>query len=212
VHHGQVTDLLQAWQTLLARHSASPNAEAAGAALLARWAEPHRRYHDLSHLRGVLDGVEALAVLADDPDAVRLAAWYHDAVYAGDSDDEENSALLAESELAALDVEPAFLAEVGRLVRMTVRHDPAADDRNGQVLSDADLAVLALPPAEYRANTARVRAEHSHVGEAEFRVGRARIISELLAASAVYRTEPGRRLWEDAARANLTAELASLSE
>ncbi|MDH6245458.1 metal-dependent phosphohydrolase [Mycobacterium sp. OTB74] len=207
-----MTDLLQVWQTLLARHSASPDTGATGAALLARWSEPHRRYHDLSHLHGVLDGVETLAALADDPDAVRLAAWYHDAVYAGQSDDEENSALLAEADLAALGVDPAFVAEVGRLVRVTITHNPAADDHNGQVLSDADLAVLAVPPAQYQHNTARVRAEYQHVTDADFGAWRARMIESMLAAPTLYRTEPGRRLWEDAARANLAAELVSLSE
>jgi predicted metal-dependent HD superfamily phosphohydrolase len=211
VHHGHVTDLLGAWHTLLARHSAAAGVDDAGAALLARWAEPHRRYHDMSHLRGILGAVEALAGFADDPDAVLLAAWYHDAVYAGQSDDEENSALLAESELAALGLDPALVAEVGRLVRVTITHDPAADDRNGQVLSDADLAVLAVPAADYQHNTARVRAEYGHVADADFGAWRARMIEAMLAAPALYRTVEGRRLWEDTARANLAAELASLS-
>ncbi|WP_418004373.1 metal-dependent phosphohydrolase [Mycobacterium sp. PDNC021] len=205
-----MTDLLQAWHTLLARHSVSPRVDDVGASLLGRWAEPHRSYHDLSHLRGILSGVDALEGFADDPDAVRLAAWYHDAVYAGQSDDEENSALLAESDLADLGVEPAFVAEVGRLVRVTITHDPAADDHNGQVLSDADLAVLAVPPADYQHNTARVRAEYRHVSDADFGMWRGRMIAAMLAGPSLYRTVEGQRLWEDAARANLEAELASL--
>lgn len=208
----RVTDLLAQWRALLTRHSASPAVDAVGAALLERWAEPHRRYHDLSHLRGVLDAVEDLAEDADDPDAVRLAAWYHDAVYAGQADDEENSALLAESDLTALGAAPAFVAEVARLVRLTVEHDPAPQDRNGQVLSDADLAVLGLPSQDYRRNTANVRAEYGHVADADFRAGRVRIIEALLAAPSLYRTERGRRLWEDAARANMYDELRSLSD
>jgi predicted metal-dependent HD superfamily phosphohydrolase len=205
-----LSELLDAWHALLKRHSASREARAAGAALLARWSEPHRRYHDVAHLQGVLDAVDDLAGFADSPDAVRLAAWYHDAVYAGAPDDEENSALLAESELAGLGVDAALVAEVARLVRLTVTHDPEPLDRNGQVLSDADLAVLALAPAQYRSNTAKVRAEYGHVPDADFRTGRARIIESLLAAPALYRTPEGRRLWEDAARQNLSAELRTL--
>jgi len=205
-----VTDLLAAWQSLLERHCASPDIDAVGTTLLARWSEPHRSYHDLSHLRGILDAVEVLASFAEDVDAVRLAAWYHDAIYAGQSDDEENSALLAESDLAGLGVDPRLVAEVGRLVRVTITHNPAADDRNGQVLSDADLAVLAVPPADYRHNTARVRAEYEHVSDDDFGAWRARIIEALLASPELYRCEPARRLWEDAARANLAAELDSL--
>jgi len=205
-----VTDLLRAWQSLLARHCASPDVGAVGERMLARWSEPHRRYHDTSHLRGILAAVEMLVALADDPDAVRLAAWYHDAVYAGQPDDEENSAQLAESELGALGLASALVAEVARLVRLTVTHDPDAGDRNGEVLSDADLAVLGLPPAEYGANTAKVRAEYGHVSDADFRAGRSRVIGSLLSAPALYRTAEGQARWEDAARVNLAAELQSL--
>ncbi len=190
----------------------SPDIAAVGAALLARWSEPHRRYHDVAHLLGVLDAVDDLAGFADDPDAVRLAAWYHDAVYAGAPDDEENSAVLAEADLSALGLPAELVDEVARLVRLTVEHDPGPSDRNGQVLSDADLAVLALEPAEYRRNSARVRAEYGHVPDADFRAGRARVIAALLAAPSLYRTPDARRLWEDAARRNLTAELRTLSE
>lgn len=207
-----MTDLLHEWCALLTRHSASPDIADSGAALLARWSEPHRRYHDAAHLLGVLDAVDDLAGFADDPDAVRLAAWYHDAVYAGAPDDEENSALLAESDLRTLGLPAALVAEVARLVRLTVEHDPAPDDHNGQVLSDADLAVLALTPEDYRSNTAKVRAEYGHVSDADFKAGRTRVIASLLAAPALYRTPDGQRLWEDAARRNLTAELRSLSE
>ncbi|MEX7471936.1 HD domain-containing protein [Mycobacterium adipatum] len=207
-----MTDLLHEWRALLTRHSVSPDIAAVGAALLARWSEPHRRYHDVAHLLGVLDAVDDLAGFADDPDAVRLAAWYHDAVYAGAPDDEENSAVLAEADLSALGLPAELVDEVARLVRLTVEHDPGPSDRNGQVLSDADLAVLALEPAEYRRNSARVRAEYGHVPDADFRAGRARVIAALLAAPSLYRTPDARRLWEDAARRNLTSELRTLSE
>jgi predicted metal-dependent HD superfamily phosphohydrolase len=207
----RVDDLLGAWHTLLARYTSAAEVDDAGRGLLARWSEPHRRYHDLAHLRAVLAAVTELADFAPDPDAVRLAAWYHDAVYAGSPDDEERSAQLAEHELAGLAVAEPLVAEVARLVRMTVEHNPAPQDGNGQVLSDADLAALALPPEQYRRNTAAIRDEYAHVPETDFRAGRTRVIASLLAAPFLFRTEAARQRWESAARANLTAELATLS-
>lgn len=208
--NGGVHDLLQQWEAMLARHTGSPDAAASGRALLACWAEPHRRYHTVAHLQGVLAGVEELAAYADDVDAVRLGAWYHDAVYAGRPDDEERSAQMAESDLTGLDVEAALVAEVARLVRMTVAHDPAPGDRNAAVLSDADLATLALPPERYQRNSALIRTEYAHVSDDAFRAGRTKIIESLLAGPDLYRTPQGRQRWEAAARANLNAELASL--
>src|SRR3954468_23299720 len=65
--------------------------------LLARWQEPQRHYHTLTHLTAVLDHIDVLDTYASDPDVVRLAAWFHDAVYLPDrSENEERSAHLAE--------------------------------------------------------------------------------------------------------------------
>jgi predicted metal-dependent HD superfamily phosphohydrolase len=203
-------DLIRAWDDLIGRYTADPAAAATGRALLASWAEPHRRYHTLGHLRDVLTHVEELADHAADPDAVRLAAWYHDSVYRGQPDDEERSAQRAEAELAALDIAPPLIAEVARLVRLTIGHDPEDGDHNGEVLCDADLAVLGTEPDRYRANSAAIRAENTHVPDLDFRARRARVVHKLLSGAGVYHSPLARSRWESRARANLTDELRTL--
>ncbi|NDZ76509.1 hypothetical protein G3I36_36800 [Streptomyces sp. SID10362] len=180
--------------------------------LLARWQEPQRRYHTLAHLTAVLDHVDVLAEHADDVDAVRLAAWFHDAVYLPErSENEERSARLAERALPEAGVPAEKTAEVARLVRLTVTHAPAGDDRDGQVLCDADLAILASPPSVYAAYTAAVREEYHFVPNAAFRAGRAAILRQLLDLPALFHTPHGQREWEATARHNLTGELEMLS-
>nr|WP_282547818.1 hypothetical protein [Streptomyces rochei] len=180
--------------------------------LLARWREPQRRYHTLAHLTAVLDHIDVLEEHADDPDAVRLAAWFHDAVYLPErSENEERSARLAERALPEAGVPAGRTAEVARLVRLTVTHAPAEDDRDGQVLCDADLAILASPPSAYAAYTAAVRQEYHFVPADAFREGRAAILRRLLALPALFHTPHGRRAWEATARYNLTGELEMLS-
>lgn len=205
-------DLLEAWAALIARHTRDARAVDTGRAVLEAWAQPHRRYHSLAHLRDILARVEELADHADDADAVRLAAWYHDAVYNGLPDDEERSAQRAEQDLSRLGVHGPLVDEVARLVRMTVTHDPAPGDRNGEVLSDADLAALAVSCESYRHNTAAIRAEYAHVPDEAFRKGRTQVLVALLAGPGVFRTPSGRQQWEQAAQRNLRAELATLSD
>ena len=80
-------------------------AEAAGRDLIDRYAEPQRRYHDGRHLAEVLAAVDRLAEHAEDLTAVRLAAWFHDAVYepaASPGANEEASARLAAHVLTRL--------------------------------------------------------------------------------------------------------------
>jgi predicted metal-dependent HD superfamily phosphohydrolase len=185
--------------------------DAAGADLLGRWREPHRRYHDLEHLTEVLAAVDDLAADAAQPAVVRLAAWFHDAVYDGrPGADEEASAVLAEQVLAALGVPADRVGRVAALVRMTAAHAPADDDRDAAVLSDADLAILAAAPPRYARYAAAVRAEYAHVPDDAFRAGRAAVLRGLVAAPRLFRTAVARGRWEDAARANVAAELATL--
>jgi len=202
--------LATAWARLLPGPS-GPAAEAVGARLLDDWGAPDRHYHDLRHLQRVLDRIDELAGHAADPTAVRLAAWYHDAVYHGDADDEENSARRAEEELRALGLDAALVTEVARLVRLTARHDPVVGDRNGAVLCDADLAILAAPAAVYAGYADAVRTEYGHVPDAQFRARRAAILRDLLAAPSLFRTPLGRTRWETTARENIATELHRLT-
>lgn len=180
--------------------------------LIERWAEPQRKYHTLDHLTAVLDRVEVLEDHAADADLVRLAAWFHDAVYRPErSENEERSARIAERALTEAGVPEAKVAEVARLVRLTVTHDPADDDPNGQVLCDADLAILASEPDAYAAYAAAVREEYGFVPDEAFRAGRAAVLRQLLDLPRLFRTPYGEREWESRARENLRSELAALT-
>jgi predicted metal-dependent HD superfamily phosphohydrolase len=185
--------------------------------LLARHAEPHRRYHTAVHVAHVLRGVQRLGDAAGldvaSARTVRLAAWYHDVVYdprAGAGANEEASAALAERTLVDLGEAAGTAAEVARLIRLTAGHEPAADDLIGAVLIDADLGVLGAEPASYQAYVNGVRAEYAHVDEAGWRTGRAAVLRGFLERPRLFRldVEPGR---ERRARANLTAELSGLT-
>ncbi|MBM7076670.1 HD domain-containing protein [Micromonospora humida] len=209
-----MTELIDRWMAaaLAAGAADGPALTAAGADLLTRWREPHRRYHTAHHLRAVLDVVDRHADLADRPERVALAAWTHDAVYdprAADAN-ERASAELAGTLLTGLGVPAATVAEVRRLVLLTAGHRTAPGDRDGALLCDADLAVLATPPEVYDGYAAAIRAEYAHVPEADFRTGRARVLDGLLALPALFRLPPLAARWEEPARANLRRELSGL--
>jgi len=198
------------WLTLA---GITPESIRLGDDLVARWAEPHRRYHTLDHLVRVLDGVDEFGGYADDVAAVRYAAWFHDAVYDGgeaSADNEELSAQLAEADLPELGVPEARIAEIARLVRLTKGHAVADGDRNGAVLCDADLAVLGGDAAAYHAYTEAIRQEYAEFPDEVFRPGRAAVLKGLLELPHLFRTPVAVERYEARARANLTAEIAAL--
>jgi predicted metal-dependent HD superfamily phosphohydrolase len=197
----------EAWAALAGD---SPTSRTEWAALVAAWSEPHRRYHDLAHLAAVLGIVGELAGDAADPDAVRLAAWYHDAVYdPRRNDNEQLSAERARAGLRGL-VDEARVAEVARLVLLTAGHDPGSGDANGAVLCAADLAVLASPPEAYAGYASAVREEYRHLSDAVFAAGRADVLEHLLQQPALYRLPAVAETWTARARANMGAELSLL--
>jgi predicted metal-dependent HD superfamily phosphohydrolase len=143
---------------------------------------------------------------------VLLAAWFHDAVYDGEGDLEERSAVLAETELEAAGCAEDLVTEVARLVRLTATHRPEPGDRRGAVLCDADLAILAADGARYAEYVAGVRAEYAGLDDATFRAGRAAVLAGLVGSGRLFHTETGRRLWEDRARTNVARELTALTQ
>jgi len=198
------SELLQRWKATL------PRQPELGDQLITRYSEPHRRYHTTQHLLHVLTRIDELA---DNHDLflVRLAAWYHDAVYAipvGQISNEEASARLALRELSWVGLEQEDLNQVARLVRLTETHLPGPRDPEGELLCDADLAILASDPPDYADYVAAVRAEYAQLPEEQFLAGRLAVLTEL-ADREIFRTAKGRRL-TNAARANLATEMGAL--
>ena len=84
------------------------------AGLIAAYAEPHRRYHDMTHIADGLAQLRAVEGLTDDERTwLAYAIWWHDAVYDPTrSDNEAQSAALARRDLALLGEPAQAIAEV----------------------------------------------------------------------------------------------------
>jgi predicted metal-dependent HD superfamily phosphohydrolase len=214
-----MSELLEQWRQAVRAAGAPPEASEAavrraGVELLDWWSQPHRQYHTVAHLAAVLDVVDGYAGHADDVALVRLAAWGHDTVYdpaaPGDAN-ERASARLTGQLLAGLRVPPPAVAEVVRLILLTVEHRTSPDDLNGALLCDADLAILAAPDQDYDWYAAAIRREYAHVPDDAYRTGRVKALRELLDRPAMYRVPVLHSWWELPARANIHRELQALS-
>jgi predicted metal-dependent HD superfamily phosphohydrolase len=200
------------WRTDLAPWGAPlPEVDEVFDDLANRYLEPHRHYHDLAHVASVRRFAESAIAEAADPAPVRLAVWYHDAVYdPRASDNEARSAVLAAAHLTSLRVPPEVVGEAARLIELTADHRTGAHDTNGSVMLDADLAILAASPDRYDRYVAGVRAEYDHVNDAAFARGRYDVVQGFLGRRAIYRTPTFRTDREARARANLERELTNL--
>lgn len=180
--------------------------------LMGRHREKHRKYHTSTHVAWVVRHVNELAAAEapDDLGAVIAAALYHDAIYEPASPaNERASARLARRDLANLGWSDDRVTAVSDMIEGTKHHaDPA--DLDTAMLFDADLAILAADPVRYGEYVHRVRSEYKHIDDEDWTEGRASILKAFIDSEAIYATATGRELWENRARANLTAELETL--
>lgn len=185
-----------------------------------RYREPWRVYHGVGHLIRVVQAIDEVvhdavptAAPIEDRGAVVAAAVFHDAVYEpGRVDNEAASAALAARELVTL---PDWTAEragrVATMIEHTADHRPCQDQPDCAVMLAADIAILAAPPERYTEYCTGVRREYRHVDDAAWAAGRSTVLRNFLGRDAIFPVMLGLTRWERRARANMTAELASLT-
>jgi predicted metal-dependent HD superfamily phosphohydrolase len=215
--------LIAEWMRTLAGAGATADeaqVRATGQRLLDRWSAPGRHFHNLRHLAEVLARVDELSEETHEPDLVRLAAWYHGAIFTAEEkasyahrggEDEQASAALAKVELSELGLPPAAVDRVAMLVTALRRHASRPDDFDCAVLCDADLAMLAGDPQRYKTYLADIRAEYSHLPVEEFVRARIEILKKLDARPTLFSSPLG-TAWEAPARQNVQAELHRLEK
>jgi predicted metal-dependent HD superfamily phosphohydrolase len=177
--------------------------------LARRYAEPHRRYHTLHHVRACLDA-RACITRAAIPE-VDLALLFHDAVYdpLGKDNEAKSAALLVEEGRRAW-MDERLLRRAAPLV-MATRHTPGVfETEEACIVVDADLSILGAEPAAFAGYEGLVREEYAFVDDATYAAARAAILASFLDRPAIFATRPAQRLWEAQARRNLEASLTAL--
>ena len=180
-------------------------------ALLAGWAEPHRRYHTLQHLSECLALFDAHRALAEHPGEVGVALWFHDAVYdTARHDNEAVSADWATRVLRDAGAPDDVVARVDALVLAT-RHSQQPATPDERLLVDIDLAILGAVPARFDEYERQIRDEYGFVPDDVFRAKRAQILRGFLARPALFATPALAARLEGAARINLAGAIARLA-
>jgi predicted metal-dependent HD superfamily phosphohydrolase len=199
------------WNALWARLGVPADRAPSAAPLFHAYQSPQRYYHNLSHILDCLNEFNAMSHLCDDPDAVELAIWYHDAVYDPQrADNEEKSGDLAAEAIEAVGLGSAISSRVRELILATKHSTPPAT-KDAQILVDIDLSILGREWKEFDAYEQAIRREYAHVDDATFRAGRAAILRRFLERPAIFCTPMVRKKYEALARANLQRSIARLT-
>ncbi|MFO1298633.1 MAG: N-methyl-D-aspartate receptor NMDAR2C subunit [Rubrivivax sp.] len=194
---------LASWNRAWAGAGATGSGAEVHAALVRRYAEPHRAYHTLQHLDECLAAFEPVRHLAEHAAEVEMALWFHDAVYdLQRHDNEEASAEWARSALLAAGASPQAGARVAALVLAT-KHQAPPRGADETMLIDIDLGILGASEPRFAEYERQIRAEYASVPEAQFRERRRRILRAFLERPRIYGTAHFHELLEARARRNL---------
>ncbi|MFL5403126.1 MAG: N-methyl-D-aspartate receptor NMDAR2C subunit, partial [Gemmatimonadales bacterium] len=166
--------------------------------------------HNAAHIRDCLAQLDLTRSLADRPDEVEAAIWFHDAVYVpGALDNEDRSARLAWDTLTGAAVSPEISHRITELVLAT-RHVALPDTLDAQLLCDIDLSILGRTPDEFNQFERWIRQEYAWVPDSVYRSSRSEIMAGFLRRRSIYRTEYFRSRYEVPARQNLQRLITQL--
>lgn len=174
--------------------------------LLDAYSEPQRHYHTIQHIVECLAFFHQIKNQLNDPIAVELAIWFHDAIYNPQAiDNEEKSAELMEQYCSQL-FEKAQLQKVYEWIIATKKHSPATDQDLNYLL-DIDLAILGSSKRRFAEYEQQIQQEYSWVDADLYRVKRAEVLNYFFEMKPLYQTEYFRDLLEEQAKNNLTSSL-----
>lgn len=198
------------------------------AKLSVAYTQPHRYYHNLSHIGDMLGRAAHLEHFSE---AQCLAVWFHDVIYhPGAKDNEWQSALFARAELLRLyRADGCLETDVNKVANMVLDTETHhANSKESEIIIDLDLAMFQESHEVYNMNVGRIYLEyfpsanplHYASDDAPFLdnakqawiAGRGKFLERMLKRDPFYYTQDTGELQLDArdAYANIRMELDAL--
>lgn len=184
--------------------------------LLAAYKEPHRHYHNQSHINDCVGKLFKFSYLFSHKDEACIAFWFHDVVYSPHrTDNEEKSAALVRALMEKYlkfaptdDSKNEMMQAIDRvcaLIMCTKTH--RADTLDGQAFVDIDLSILASVPSRFASYQQQIRDEYVHVDTETYQKARHKFLLDMSCRSPLFQHVHLRAVWEHKARRNLTSAL-----
>lgn len=181
--------------------------------LVEMYTQEVRAYHNLKHVKAMLDFLDSHASEIQGMPQVVLAVFFHDAIYDSQANDnEEQSAALVQALMKPIGLASEDIEPIASLVQSTKKHHPILSGTDNRLFLDADLAILGSSPGSYLRYCDAIREEYAWVPQSDYIVGRKGVLESFLQRPEIYMTESVRGKLEERARENIAAEIQLLGE
>ncbi|AKQ45086.1 hypothetical protein TH63_04660 [Rufibacter radiotolerans] len=207
------TFLQETWQAITASYASDPHvANYLWEELKKAYTDPERHYHTLHHVAALLHLSDQYLPQITQPTVLKLAVFYHDAVYVTTrTDNEEKSAQLAQDRLSTLRVPAPEIAVVTDMILATKTYQ-SSPNPDVNLLLDFDLSILGAPWPEYLVYTHQIRKEYHLFSDYLYRNGRKKVLQHFLDLDSIYRTPDFKDRLEETARENMKKEIQLLDQ
>jgi predicted metal-dependent HD superfamily phosphohydrolase len=214
-HSPENQDWLRAkWLALTASVSADrAAADGVWDELIRHYSEPHRAYHNLSHITMLLRHAETHQAQIALPEIVEFSIWFHDVIYDTHlKDNELRSAEWARRAMIAMLVDERHIPPVMECIAATEQHEITSSRiADLPLFLDIDLAILGAKEEIYQRYSDSIRAEYDWVPIDQYRAGRGNVLRRFLDRPSLFFTAEMAACFEEQARTNLAAELQQIS-
>ena len=179
--------------------------------LFTKYAEPSRKYHNISHLEFMYENLVEVKKSINDWDTTLFSLFFHDSVYkASSSSNEEDSAKWASSKLKSIGFPKEKIDKCVAMILATKTHQHNQDEDTNYLL-DADLAILGVHPERYQQYAEAIREEYTMYPDFLYNSGRRKVLQQFIESKNIYKTAFFKNKYEHQAITNLINELETIN-
>lgn len=174
--------------------------------------EPHRHYHNLSHIQAMMDNFNTIQDKIINHDVLKFAIFYHDCIYHCQkqtvSNEIQSTKYFVDNFKNYLPSE--VLSKVNTFILATQTHEWLSDDNDLAYFLDLDLMILGQDWESYQNYCTNIAKEYTHINPILYKIGRAKLLSQFLKRERIYCSEYFYQSYEKLARANIKREIKAL--
>lgn len=197
------------WHKLISAMGLPPS-DVCFEALVKAYSERHRHYHTGQHIEAMLHHFDLTSDLAEHPNEMELAIWFHDAIYKPfSSSNEKDSADWAKDFLVTHNYNKNGIERIYRLI-MATQHAGMIEQNDEQLIVDIDLTILGTKAHVYDEFERNVRKEYRFVPFFIYRKKRKQLLASFLAQDSIYHLQYFKEKYENIARNNIKRAISTL--
>jgi predicted metal-dependent HD superfamily phosphohydrolase len=209
----EIDFLRRGWEALFCGYDADQgDVEDLYHQLVRLYSDGDRAYHNLSHIRSLLDLSDTFRDRIQNYQALSFAVWFHDAIYdTRKKDNEELSAKFAVKSLGRFKIPVDTLALTCEMIVATREHKNTSGWEDVNFFLDLDLSILGSEEEVYQCYSQAIRKEYWWAPGFLYCEGRKKVLVSFLERESIYLTREMVNMFEEQARRNIRREIESLS-